>query len=169
VPHLRTLCAAVALILTTTGTVFGLESRVAVVTSYPEEMMSRFEAAFERANSGVDVQFIWKQSRDALPYLQGAGREEADVYWAPSPADGAVDGLGPLHNRLSCVACHPRNGRGAPPEGKADVVRREVLRMVGKEDRAFFQDQDAGLRGQLKHPMGERSAVRAAADDNVIE
>jgi phosphoglycerate transport regulatory protein PgtC len=86
VPHLRTLCAAVALILTTTGTVFGLESRVAVVTSYPEEMMSRFEAAFERANPGVDVQFIWKQSRDALPYLQGAGREEADVYWAPSPA-----------------------------------------------------------------------------------
>jgi CxxC motif-containing protein (DUF1111 family) len=48
---------------------------------------------------------------------------------APSPADGAVDGLGPLHNRLSCVACHPRNGRGAPPERPDEPLRSALVRL----------------------------------------
>ncbi|MBV5335704.1 extracellular solute-binding protein, partial [bacterium] len=67
-----------------------LENRVMVVTSYPDEVMRRFEAAFERAHPGVDLQFIWKQARDAAPYLRGSGRGVADVYWAPSPATFAA-------------------------------------------------------------------------------
>lgn len=83
--QLRTFCAMMALLIET-GSAVGQESRVAVVTSYPDEMMSRFETVFEQAHPGVDLQFIWKQSRDALAYLRGAGRDEADVYWTPSPA-----------------------------------------------------------------------------------
>ncbi len=37
--------------------------------------------------------------------------------WVAAPATlSDRDGLGPLFNASSCVACHNRNGRGAPPE-----------------------------------------------------
>lgn len=85
-PSFRTFCAAIAVLIGTGSAASALENRVAVVTSYPDELMARFEAAFEKAHPGVDLQFIWKQSRDALAYLRGEGREEADVYWTPSPA-----------------------------------------------------------------------------------
>lgn len=37
--------------------------------------------------------------------------------WVSSPSSTrASDGLGPLYNARSCLSCHPRDGRGAPPE-----------------------------------------------------
>lgn len=36
--------------------------------------------------------------------------------WVIAPAnDTQADGLGPLHNRISCVACHATNGKGNAP------------------------------------------------------
>ncbi|MBI5013573.1 MAG: hypothetical protein HZC06_13015 [Methylocystis sp.] len=32
-------------------------------------------------------------------------------------------GLGPLYNRLSCIACHVKNGRGAAPDSENGVAR----------------------------------------------
>lgn len=50
--------------------------------------------------------------------------------WIIAPAEqGDVDGLGPLHNRLSCVACHPRNGRGAPPERAGEPLGGALVRL----------------------------------------
>ncbi len=40
---------------------------------------------------------------------------------APSITD-ARDGLGPLFNAASCLACHPRGGRGAPAQEDEDVT-----------------------------------------------
>lgn len=40
-----------------------------------------------------------------------------------------LDGLGPLFNRQSCVACHAKNGRGEPPEGDGDAMRSTLLRL----------------------------------------
>lgn len=50
--------------------------------------------------------------------------------WVSSPASTkASDGLGPLYNARSCLRCHPRNGRGHPPEpGEADA-RTFLLRL----------------------------------------
>lgn len=48
---------------------------------------------------------------------------------APSHEQPDVDGLGPLHNRLSCIACHVGNGRGEPPRGAPDVMRSMVVRL----------------------------------------
>ncbi len=47
-------------------------------------------------------------------FVVGEAFFEAD--WLPAP-DGRAnrDGLGPLYNAVSCLACHQRNGRGAPP------------------------------------------------------
>ena len=47
---------------------------------------------------------------------------------APSP-DQAVDGLGPVFNRQSCIACHARNGRGFAPDGPAEEMRAMLVRL----------------------------------------
>lgn len=45
------------------------------------------------------------------------GRSLFRQNWVQPPSDDPATGLGPLYNRLSCVACHTHNGRGdAPPE-----------------------------------------------------
>jgi len=55
-----------------------------VVTSFPEELTTRYEQEFEKLNPGAHVQFVWKQSRDALELLSRERQGGADVYWAPS-------------------------------------------------------------------------------------
>lgn len=59
-------------------------SPLIVVTSFPEELTTRYEQEFEKAYPGAHVQFVWKQSRDALAELSKPGQGGADVYWAPS-------------------------------------------------------------------------------------
>ncbi|WP_245593433.1 di-heme oxidoredictase family protein [Azospirillum halopraeferens] len=45
------------------------------------------------------------------------GQAVFERIWVPAPASTqSADGLGPLFNARSCVACHPRAGRGRPPE-----------------------------------------------------
>ncbi len=36
--------------------------------------------------------------------------------WVIAPAADSAAGLGPLYNQLSCIACHPKNGRGRAPD-----------------------------------------------------
>jgi len=55
-----------------------------VVTSFPEELTTRYEQEFEKAHAGAHLQFVWKQSRDALEQLSRADQGGADVYWAAS-------------------------------------------------------------------------------------
>jgi len=47
----------------------------------------------------------------------------------PSLDHPDVVGLGPLYNRLSCIACHVKNGRGAAPDDAGGVARAMVLRL----------------------------------------
>lgn len=47
----------------------------------------------------------------------------------PSAEQPELDGLGPVFNRLSCVACHVKNGRGTPPDGENDVMRTTLVRL----------------------------------------
>jgi phosphoglycerate transport regulatory protein PgtC len=60
------------------------DDRIVVVTSFPEELTTRYEQEFERAHPGTHVQFVWKQSRDALAELSKPDQGGADVYWAPA-------------------------------------------------------------------------------------
>lgn len=63
---------------------------VVVVTSFPEELTTRYEREFERRHPQSHVRFIWKQSRDALAELAKPEQGGADVYWAPAPANFAL-------------------------------------------------------------------------------
>lgn len=56
---------------------------VVVLTSYPEEVFSRFEAVFERANPDLNVEFVWRMPHDALPWLRDRNAQ-TDIYWSPA-------------------------------------------------------------------------------------
>lgn len=62
---------------------------VVVMTSYPEEMMTRVEDGFTQAYPQYRLQILWRQGFDALPYLLQADQGGVDVYWAPSPGNFA--------------------------------------------------------------------------------
>ncbi len=58
------------------------------------------------------------------------GRGLFDQIWVVAPSRNPdTDGLGPLYNRLSCVACHPANGRGKAPERPGDEMRSMLVRL----------------------------------------
>ncbi len=63
---------------------------VVVVTSYPDEVVSRFEAAFEQAYPQWRLRIVWHMPHDALPTLRQPGPEGVDVYWTPSPRNYAM-------------------------------------------------------------------------------
>lgn len=58
------------------------------------------------------------------------GRQLFRQSWVVSPAkDTLVDGLGPLYNRLACVSCHARNGRGFAPDRPGERMQTMLLRL----------------------------------------
>lgn len=74
---------------------------VIVLTSYNDEVFSRFESAFEKAYPQYKLQLVWRMPHDAQGYLRQPGQGGIDVYWSASPRnyaalahDGAFQPLG---------------------------------------------------------------------------
>lgn len=63
--------------------------KVVVVTSYPQEVVTQFEAAFEQAYPQYRLEILWRQSRDAMAYLHQP-HSPVDVYWTPAQRNFAV-------------------------------------------------------------------------------
>lgn len=58
------------------------------------------------------------------------GRNLFRQVWVVALAqDAEVDGLGPVFNRLSCLACHAKNGRGFAPERPGEEMRAMLVRL----------------------------------------
>lgn len=58
------------------------------------------------------------------------GRSLFRQSWVISPAkDSEVDGLGPLYNRLACISCHAKNGRGGAPEKPGERMESMLVRL----------------------------------------
>ncbi|MCD2451484.1 c-type cytochrome [Methylicorpusculum oleiharenae] len=80
-------------------------------------------------------------SREAFAQIYtGVGKELSDLAlqgrnifrqsWVIPPAlDIDSAGLGPLYNQLSCLGCHPKNGRGMPPETPDQMMRSMLVRL----------------------------------------
>ncbi|MFJ5444731.1 ABC transporter substrate-binding protein [Methylobacillus methanolivorans] len=58
-------------------------TKVIVMTSYPQEVVSQFEAAFEKQYPQYRLEVLWRQSRDAMAYFKDASHP-VDVYWTPA-------------------------------------------------------------------------------------
>lgn len=66
--------------------------QLVVMTSYPDEVVSRFESAFEQAFPQYQLRVLWRSSEDAQQLFANAERATVagvDVYWAPSPRNFA--------------------------------------------------------------------------------
>ena len=58
------------------------------------------------------------------------GNRVFNTNWVTAPASvDAFDGLGPVFNRVSCSACHVRDGRGRPPEAAAEPLESMLVRI----------------------------------------
>jgi CxxC motif-containing protein (DUF1111 family) len=73
----------------------------------------------------------------ALPTMQPEdlrkftfGNRLFNTNWVTAPASlDAFDGLGPVFNRVSCSACHTRDGRGRPPEADGQPLESMLIRL----------------------------------------
>ena len=63
--------------------------KVVVLTSYPQGVISQYEAAFEQAYPQYRLEFLWRQARDTMNYLHQA-HSPVDVYWTPAQRNFAV-------------------------------------------------------------------------------
>ena len=58
------------------------------------------------------------------------GNRIFNTNWVTAPASvAALDGLGPVFNRVSCSGCHTRDGRGRPPEHETDSLESMLIRI----------------------------------------
>lgn len=58
------------------------------------------------------------------------GRSLFRASWVIPPVeDSEIAGLGPIYNQLSCLSCHPKNGRGQPPETPQQAMRSMLVRL----------------------------------------
>jgi CxxC motif-containing protein (DUF1111 family) len=57
------------------------------------------------------------------------GNQMFTATWEPAPGpQPTTDGLGPMFNRESCVACHVANGRGKAPDGPNELMDTMLMR-----------------------------------------
>lgn len=61
--------------------------RLVVLTAYPEDVVSRYQAAFKKVRPDIDLEIIWRRSSDALSYLRLAQQGGVDVYWSAAYAN----------------------------------------------------------------------------------
>lgn len=61
------------------------------------------------------------------------GRSLVRQAWTIPPSeDMRTSGLGPLYNRISCIACHLGNGRGFAPDGPNETMKAMLVRLSVK-------------------------------------
>lgn len=89
---------------------------------------ARYEAsapeteAFSQPLDGLDA-------AQSTIFRRGSGLFRQAWLIGPSADHPDLIGLGPLYNRLSCIACHVKNGRGVAPDPENGVARHMVARL----------------------------------------
>jgi CxxC motif-containing protein (DUF1111 family) len=68
------------------------------------------------------------EGADKAKFALGESLFQHAWVFSPSSDDNEFPGLGPLYNRLSCIGCHVKNGRGAAP-GDGEAMRSMLVRL----------------------------------------
>ncbi|MDD1620824.1 MAG: thiol oxidoreductase, partial [Methylococcaceae bacterium] len=107
-----------------------------------------------QAESGFEVADASREAYSRIhPDLPRAKAEEVfrgrglfRQSWVIPPAkDIEIAGLGPLYNQISCLSCHPKNGRGQPPQTPQQAMRSMLIRL------SLPGEDEHG--GPLPHPV----------------
>jgi len=97
------------------------------------------------------------------------GRSLFERLWVTAPSSTqAADGLGPLYNARSCRSCHPRNGRGQPPEGSGEesvslLLRVDVPPRNDRERQSLGEHKVANLPDPVYGLQLQRAAISGHA------
>ena len=92
---------------------------VTVVTSFPKELTQAYKAAFEKANPGITVEILNKNTVQGIAYVRELSPgQRPDVFWASAPdafevlaAQKLLDNVGALANKAAPakVGAYPIN------------------------------------------------------------
>ena len=68
-----------------------IEDRLVIVTSFPEDLTSVFQAAFEKRHPGTQVEVLNKKTSAGVKYIQEtASNNTSDLFWVSAPDAFAV-------------------------------------------------------------------------------
>lgn len=81
----KLLCSSAAALALMTSGAMAVE-KVTVVTSYPDDMTTVIEKAFEAANPEYDLEVLNKSTSSGVKYVEEtAGNNTTDLFWASAP------------------------------------------------------------------------------------
>ncbi len=158
-------------------------SEVVVLTSYPDEVISRYEAAFEKAYPQYRLRIVWRMPHDALPTLRQPGQGGIDVYWSASPrnfallkSEGAWRRLAPMAGDLPARI---GNAELADPEGYyratemagyGFAINPGALAALGLGEPRHWADlTDPRLAGRIALPVPSKVAFAQVLTDIVLQ
>ena len=80
------------------------------------------------------------------------GNKMFNTKWVTAPASvTSLDGLGPTFNRMSCAACHFKDGRGRPPRSPDEPMKSMLIRLSSADGlpHPIYGEQlnDRGIQG----------------------
>lgn len=159
------------------------KEKLTVLTAYPEDVVSRYETAFEQAYPDIDLIVIWKMPHDALPYLSQPQQSGVDVYWSASlrnflalKQQGAwqkldIDRNG-LADHLGALPLADKDGYFCATEmaGYGFAVNPAYLQKHGLTLPETWQDlADARYQGHLALPIPSRVGFAPMMIDSVLQ
>lgn len=129
------------------GCVIVIGTALAMTIGGPAAIAQAGRDAFAQPTAGLS-------SAERVTFRMGQNLFHQAWLVAPSHEQPDVDGLGPLHNRLSCIACHVGNGRGEPSRGAPDVMRSMVVRLSVRGRDTHGGPQPHPVYGDQLNPDG---------------
>ncbi|MDD2759282.1 MAG: extracellular solute-binding protein [Methylomonas sp.] len=159
------------------------KEKLTVLTAFHEEVVSRFETAFEQQNPDIDVQILWRMPHDALPYLSQPQQGGVDVYWSAAQRNfnvlkqqGAwqklgID-LGGLADRLGAMPLVDPDGTFCVVEmaGYGFAVNPAYLQKHGLPTPKTWLDlADARYQGHLALPVPSKVGFAPMMIDSVLQ
>ncbi|WP_286240048.1 ABC transporter substrate-binding protein [Neptuniibacter halophilus] len=62
------------------------QSKLTIVTSFPQDLTQVFEDAFEKANPDIDLEVLKKKTSSGIKYIkETASKNQTDLFWASAP------------------------------------------------------------------------------------
>ena len=154
-----------------------------VMTSYPEEVVSRFEEAFEKSHPDIQLQILWRRSHDALNYLQQAQSNNVDVYWTPAPENflklKTQKQFAPLKLDRTDLPTQLKDSLLADPDGFYTAhetagyglfVNPEALKQLGVNEPSTWQDlSNPQLQGKVILPVPSKVGYAPMLTDQLLQ
>lgn len=159
------------------------KEQLTLLTAYPEDVVSRYEIAFEHAYPDIDLAVLWRMPHDALPYLRQPQQGGVDVYWSAAlpnfialKQQGAWQKLGidrqGLADHIGAMPLSDPDGFFCATEmaGYGFTLNPAYLQQHGLPQPKTWQDlADARYQGHLAQPVPSKVGFAPMMIDSVLQ